>query len=419
MRLQSWGSLVLGLAMTGSATAQPSGPMRLGGERASPTQDKEQTGAAAPKRPSGPMRLGGRKEKDRDTRTFGEGRGQEIDPSVLEPKRLIKELKLEWQQKDELEQIFREYNAAIADLRRESGASDTQREKERLEQEWKSARAARDTRRAAEIYAKLRELRTSVSDEEKQYRELLIEEIEKILDDGQKQQFRDMLRPGSKRGRGVGPLDDPKVLFQCLQQIKVQDYQKTQLEQAKRIYDDEIKRRGKYLRPEEEKGLRKRLFDEVMMILDDEQEKELKRVHARMGGPGASGRSVDVNDPRQLQYAIMRLNATKHRLSTDQSTEIRRIQKQYMQELRGLPRDDPEARRRADEQVAQQVLAVLTSEQQEAVKEMEMPAGRFMRGRGDRSSRVRGRYGRDRDSDDEDAYGRGRRRSRSRDSRGY
>jgi len=366
------------------------------------------------------MRLGGRKDRDRDHRTFGQGRGQEIDSSVLDPKRLTKELKLEWQQKEEMEQIFREYNAAVADLRRQSSGSDTKGEKERLEQELKSARAARDTRRAAEIYAKLRELRTSVSDEEKEYRELLIEEIEKILDDGQKQQFRDMLRPGSNRGRSVGPLDDPKVLFQCLQQIKLQDYQKTQIEQAKRFYDDEIKRRGKHLRPEEEKELRKRLLDEVLRILDDEQEKELKRVHAKMGGPGASGRAIDVNNPVQLQYAITRLNATKHRLSKDQGGEIKRIQKQYMQELRGLPRDDPEARRRVDEQVAQQVLAVLTYEQQEALKGIEMPAGRFMRGRGDRSSRYRGRHGRDRDGGFDDGSDRGeRRRSRGRSSRSY
>ena len=52
------------------------------------------------------MRLGGRKDKDRDLRKYGQGRGQEIDPSVLDPKRLTKELKLEWQQKEEMEQIF-------------------------------------------------------------------------------------------------------------------------------------------------------------------------------------------------------------------------------------------------------------------------------------------------------------------------
>jgi len=318
-----------------------------------------------------------------DVRGFGSGRGQQIDPSVLDPKVLDKELKLEWKQKEEIEQIFREYEVAVAELRRKSRDGQAEREKERLEQDLKIARQARDTQRAAEILAKLREFRTDVSDEEREMREQLIEEIEKVLDEGRKVQFHRLLRPGAAGGPPP-PLDDPKVLFQCVEQVKVQPYQKDQLDMIKRRAEEEIERRtrsGITLPPEEEKMFRKRLLDEVLAVLDDEQEKQLRAVHAQMAGPGGGGGSIDLKDPRQLYFAIMQLNNTKDRLDPQQTTEMNRLRSEYYQQLRNVPRDDQEARHRLEEQLCQQILALLKPEQRAAIENMETPAGRFMRRR--------------------------------------
>jgi hypothetical protein len=309
---------------------------------------------------------------------------------------LEKELKLEWKQKDEIEQIFKEYEMALADLKRKLQGNQAQMERERLEQQLKMARQARDTHQAVEILGKLRELSTSISEEERDMREQLIEEIEKVLNEGQKQQFRQMLRPGA--GGNLPPLDDPKVLFQCLAQVKVEAFQKNQLDDMKKRYDDDVQRRssmGQNTPPDEEKMLRKRLYDDVMIVLNDEQKGQLKAAHARMGGQGGAGGGtrVDTKNPFQLQFAVMRLNSTNNRLTTQQNEQLERIRKDYREQFRSL-QNDPEGRRRMDEQVSEQILSVLTPEQKEAVENMEMPAGRFggsrrMGGAGDTDGRMR------------------------------
>ncbi len=348
------------------------------------------------------MRLGSdqdRRSGNVDVRGFGGGRGQEINTKVLDPRILEKELKLEWKQKDEVEQIFREYEAAVDDLRKKSQGNQNQMEKERLEQELKMARQSRDVQRAAEILGKLREFRTDVSDEEREMREQLIEEIEKVLNEGQKIQFRRMLRP-SEAGGAPPPLEDPKVLFQCLEQVKLQPFQKTQLDQLKKQHDDDMQRRtqmGQKMSPEEEKMVQKRLMDQVLMVLDDEQEKELRAVHARMGGGATAGSvPVDMKNPRALQFALMQLNNTNNRLDQQQMTEMSRIRSEYYRQLRET-RDDEDARARLDEQVSQQIVNLLRPEQKEALEKMQVPSSPFMGGRfgrsdrdGRRSDRMRG-----------------------------
>ncbi len=410
MRWQRMGKWALSLAIAVPAMAQPAGPIRTGDDRSGSGDDRGRgtVGGGAP-RAGGPMRIGddGRRGPAH-MRGYGAGRGQQIDKSILDPKRLAEELKLEWRQKQDIEQLFREYKSALDDLRRQHSGSGAEQKKKQLEMELKSARAARDTQRANEIWRELRELRTSAADEERQYQEMLIEEIEKILDDGQKVQFRQLLRGGSDRGHAAGPLDDPKVLAQCLQQVKLQDYQKSQLEQIRKRYEQDVKLRGENMRPEDEKMMRKRLLDEVLMVLDDEQEKQLRAAHAKLGGPGAGGGPIDLSNPGHLYYALGRLRTTKHRLSKEQDTEISRLRRQFMMDLRNLPRGDADARDRANEQLGQQILMVLTPEQREAIEEMEMPAGRSM---GRRGSRFGPR------STDDDRRDRGSRRDRYRRDR--
>lgn len=377
------------------ALAQPAGPPRLGDDRRAggPPRVGDDRGASGQARtpgvaqPSGTE--GGQPGEDRDRghrhrRGFGGGRGQEIDPSVLDPKVLEKELKLEWNQKQEIEQIFREYEAAMADVRRKATDQQGQREKERLEQELKTARMARDTRRAEEIWEKLRDLRTDVSEEEREMREILIEEIEKALNEGQKTQFRRMLRPNAPgSGPATGPLDDPAVLFQCVQQVKLQDYQKPQLEQIKKQYEEEMQRRsqgGVKMSPEEEKIMRKRLLDDVLMVLDDQQEKQLKEVHSRMSGPGGGGGTIDMKNMGQLRFAIYRLSSTSHRLTQQQQTELQQVDSEYRQQLRNVM-SDAQARQRLDEEFADKVANLLTPEQKEEISKMQAPAGRFGGGR--------------------------------------
>jgi hypothetical protein len=391
MKSEMLGSLVLGLFVMCPVLAQPANPPRLGDDRRQ-TDQQQQPGVAGGSQPggldrpggSGPPRLGsdpGHSEhgpRNIDTRGFGSGRGQQIDTSVLDPKVLEKELKLDWKQKDEVEQIFREYQAAVADLKRKSQGDQRQRERERLEQELKMARQARDTQRAAEILNKLREFRTDASDEEREMREQLIEEIEKVLDEGRKAQFRRMLRPGA--GGAPPPLDDPKVLFQCVQQIKLQEYQKPQLEGIKKRAEEEMQRRsqgGQSMQPEEEKMFRKRVMDEVFAVLTPDQEKELQAVHARMGGDqGAGGGTpIDLKDMQQLRYAIMQLRSTPNRLDQQQETEMRQLQMDYFQEFRN--RRDEQSRKQLDEEFSQKILNLLKQEQKEAIENMQMPTGRF------------------------------------------
>ena len=388
MRWRVYGSLVLGLALTSWGFAQAAGPPRVGDDRAvKDKQDSADDDRGRGKPRGGPMRLGDDSRRDpKKQRGYGEGRGQEINASVLDPKVLTEELKLEWQQKTEVEQIFREYEAAKADLRKGFGGGNVEQEKKRLEQDLKAARASQDRRKASEIWAELRKLRTSAADEERELQEMLIEEIEKALDDGQKVQFRRMLRPEKDRGRGVGPLDDPKVLFMCLKQVKLEDYKKTQIDRIKRDYEEQAKYRGRDVRPEEDKRIREQLLNEVKMVLNEDQWKDLERVHTKMGGPGAGGGPIDLTDPKQLQFAVMSLNTTKHRLTKEQNTDIARLRGEYMKELRQLDRKDPSARERLDERLAQDVTMLLTPEQQDAIKDMKMPAGRF----GRKSRRPRG-----------------------------
>ena len=388
MKWQSWGSLVLGLAMGASAWAQPLGGVRSDdNDRAS--GDRDRRGRSADKRSAGPMRLGDSSPRGPagKTRGFGGGRGQKIDPSVLKPERLIKELKLEYQQGQEVEKIFREYNAAVAEVKQKHVAGDLKREQERLERDLKSARQMGDTQRAKDIWTKLNELRRSADDDMAQMQEMLIEEIEKILDDGQKVQFRQMLRPGNDRGRRAGPLHDPQVLAQCLQQVKLEDYQKTRLEQIRRDYEERVKYR-KDMRPEEKEQMQKQALNEVMMLLNDKQKEELQRAHTKMSGPGAGGGKVDLTDARQFYHAIRSLSKTENRLSREQQTEMGKIRMEFYKEMRNLPKGDDEARKRHNEQMMQEMLNVLTPEQQEAIKEMEMPAGRFRGRRGGRGGRT-------------------------------
>jgi hypothetical protein len=394
MKREMLGTLVLGLFVVCPVFGQPANPPRLGDDRRQTDQQQQpgvvggiQSGGLDRPGGSGPPRLGSdtdrgdRGRRNIDQRGFGSGRGQQIDTSVLDPKVLEKELKLDWKQKDEVEQIFREYQAALADVKRKSQGDQRQHERERLEQELKMARQARDTQRAAELFNKLREFRTDVSDEEREMREQLIEEIEKALNEGQKAQFRRMLRPGA--GGAPPPLDDPKVLFQCLQQVKLQEYQKPQLEGIKRRADDEVQRRtqgGHAVQPEEEKMFRKRVMDEVLAVLTPDQEKELQAVHARMGGDqGAGGGTpIDMKDMQQLRYAIMQLRSTSNRLDQQQETEMRRLQMEYFQELRN--RRDEQSHKQLDEEFSQKVLNLLKPEQRDAIENMQMPTGRFTGG---------------------------------------
>ncbi len=380
MKWQSWGSLALGLAMGASAWAQPLGDVRPGNDN--------RTSGSSGRRSAGPMRLGDSSPRGpgAKVRGFGGGRGQEIDPSVLKPERLIKELKLDYQQQRDVEQIFREYNAALAEVKQKHAAGDLKREQERLERDLKSARQTGDTQRAKDIWAKLNELRRSAEDDMNQMQEMLIEEIEKVLDDGQKVQFRQMLRPGNDRGLRIGPLHDPKVLGMCLQQVKLEDYQKTRIQQIHRDYEERLKYR-KDIRPEEKEQMQKQGLSEVMMLLNEEQKEQLERAYTRMSGPGAGGGKVDLTDARQFYHAVRALAKTEHRLSQEQQTEMGRIRMESYKEMRNLPRGDEEARKRHSEQMIQQMLNVLTPEQQEALKNMDMPAGRFREGR--RSGRDR------------------------------
>ncbi len=411
----------VGFLAVGSVWAQ-GGPMRLGGNNASNAAGAQPGAAAGPaaapgRGPGGPMRLGDDSRRNRlNKRGYGRGKGQEIDTKVLDPKILKEELALEYNQEREVEQIFREYEAALRDLKMAYKQGNTQQEMKRLEQDLEMARRANDVQRSKEIWSKLAELRRSEHEEEQQYQEMLIEEIEKVLDDGQRVQFRRMLRPDRKGGKVVGPLDDPKVLAACLKQIEVEDYQKGQLQRIQKDYQEQLKMRGKDIRPEEEKMMRERLLNEVKMVLTEEQREQLERVHARMGGTGTIGQEADLKNPYQLMYALRSLNATSHRLSGEQWQMVREAQVRYKQELQNLPKDDEMGRERVGEQTCQEVISRLTPEQQEALKEAKIPAG-MMRGRSrdrdddHRRGRSRGgRYGRSRGgSDYDDDRTRGRR----------
>ncbi|MBN1342611.1 MAG: hypothetical protein JXQ73_08030 [Phycisphaerae bacterium] len=420
MRFRCWESLLLSLTMAAAAAAQPLNVGSDAGGGAAKTPEKPAVATPPRPTPGGPMRLGDEGRKGIDSRRgFGQGRGQEIDKSALDPKRLEEELKLEWRQKEEIQQIFREYEAAIRDIRQQHQGGSSEQERRRLEQDLKAARQSRDTQRAAEIMKQMADLRTSASDEEQQYQEILIEEIDKVLDENQRTQFHRMLRPKDPRNQVRGPLEDPEVLFECLKEVKLEEYQKGQIERIQKDSQDELKRRGQQMQPDEKKMLGERVLREVLTILNDDQEKQLRQVHAKMGGPGAGGGPIDLSDPMQLQYAIGRLNTTKDRLSAEQNTELMRIRRDYFQELRSLPRDDENGRKRLSEQVSQQVMTLLTPEQQEAVKGMEAPAGRYSRsgrhrdrdrsGRGDDDVRPTERSRESRSSD----------RSRSREDRPY
>ncbi len=411
MVTRCFGSAILSAALAVPVLAQAPRPMNVGNEGGSTPKAGPQgaptMGAGGPRR--GPMRIG---DSRRNVRGFGSGRGQTIDKSVLDPKRLTEELSLEFQQQQDIEQIFREYNAALQDVRRQHRGDDQKRKLEQLERDLEAARQSRDTRRANEIWQQMMELRKSASDEEQQLQEILIEEIEKMLDEGQRVQFRQMLR-GGKNGPRVGPLEDPEVLFSCLDKVKVEDYQKPQLEQIERRYKDDMKRRGKDMLPAEKKMMGEQLLREVLMVLNDEQEEQLRRVHSKMSGPGAGGGPVDLEDPRQLQIALMKLNTTKNRLNDDQEQRVKELRMRYMKEVREARGDDM-ARERLNEQLSRDLMMILTPEQQEAIKNMQMPAGRFSgrdRDRSDRRRYRRSRSGRSHNGEATNSYddrGRGR-----------
>lgn len=402
MRIAWLCGLTVGFLASSAAPAQPK-PMRLGEDRnqgPGVAQPGAPAASTAGRAPAGPMRLGDDSRRNRlNQRGYGRGKGQKIDTKVLDPKVLKEELGLEFDQEREIEQIFREYEAALRDLKMTYRQGNTQQEVKRLEQELESARRSSDVNRSKEIWSKLAELRKSEHEEEQQYQEMLIEEIEKVLDEGQRVQFRRMLRPDRDRGKVVGPLSDPKVLAECLKQIKLEDYQKGQLERIQRDYQEQVKMRGKDIRPDEEKMMRERMLNEVKMVLNEDQREQLERVHARMGGTGTIGEKADLTNPMQLMFALRKLNATSSRLDRDQWQMVREAQARYAEEIKNLPKDDEMGRERIGEQVCQEVISRLTPDQQEALKDVKIPAG-MMRGRGSR------------DRDDNDY-----RRGRSRDNR--
>ncbi len=114
------------------------------------------------------------------------------------------------------------------------------------------------------------------------------QEVMKVLDERQKQELQALAQKGPA---ALGPMMRPRALEQALEHIQLRPDQQSKIDAIKQRYQTDRQAAGKDRRAQADLG--RKVVQEVMGVLDDEQKKELAkhaRAKGRKGGEGRKGR---------------------------------------------------------------------------------------------------------------------------------
>jgi hypothetical protein len=200
-------------------------------------------------------------------RKAGRGAG---DP-LTNVEKLTETLKLDAGQQTQLKQLITEYQQAQK-AAQEKTPQDIRDKEQSLRDQMKQARQAKDREKMKELekqYAELRKTNPATAEMGK-LRQQLVGEIEKILRDDQKQEFRKLYPPK------VPALANGKLLEEALNTLQLRADQQTTISALLDRYKTDLR-----ALPKGQRGaaveLNQKLADEVLKVLDQTQKDQLMK----------------------------------------------------------------------------------------------------------------------------------------------
>jgi len=192
------------------------------------------------------------------------------DP-LTDQTRLTEMLKLDAGQETQLKQLLTEYEQALKDLKNKTPQDIRDRRRD-LEQQMREARRNKDKQKAAELAKQMAELaKTDPQAQERiRLRTQLVAEIEKILREDQKQEFR-------KHFSAKGPLfQNPRHLEEALKTIQLRPDQQANINALFERYRTDRQSVPKD-QPKALIELNQKLANDVFNLLDQDQKDQLMK----------------------------------------------------------------------------------------------------------------------------------------------
>ncbi len=299
-----------------------------------------------------------------------QGKGAPAD-ALTNIDKLTEALKLDATQQTQIKQILAEFEEAKKTAESKT-PQDVRNRRNELLQQMREAQRNRDKQKTQEIGKQLRELGKTdpAMSEMAGLRSQLTQEIEKVLREDQKQEFRKLI-PGARKGGAS--LRSPQMMRMCLAKLQLRPDQKAEIAKIEQASRDAYKALDKGAGPAKKAEIGQKYYDDVMKVLDAAQKQQLEQIAAEMGSlAGAAA----LSSPKLLEDALKTIQ-----LRPDQQTTITALFDRYKTDRKAVAKDAAAAGDLSQKLITD-VLAALDQPQKEQIAKWHPAGGGHKGGKG-------------------------------------
>lgn len=272
---------------------------------------------------------------------------------------LVDELQLTAEQQTQVDQIAQQYFQEMRDQRQNGPASEETRqamEKMRtLRRDLREAQAAGDQPKVDQLNKELEDLRQQGPGAKQ--REELLAKIEPILTPEQLQKY-NQIKEQLLQGRGAVDLTNPAILGRAVHSLQLTEEQRGKIDELFEQYRTGRAQAGREVEAPEQQELGKKLYDDVLKVLTEEQVAQLKRWRPQ------ADVTLMLRNPRVLKRLVDRLE-----LTDEQKTEIQALYDRLESDQRNLSPSNMDARQELGQKFHDDVMKLLTDEQKQQVQQ--------------------------------------------------
>ncbi len=265
--------------------------------------------------------------------------------------RLSKQLSLDAGQQQQIKPLIEEYTHCREQVIAKTPQDVRERDRD-LRKEMAEARKDKDKEKIEDLRKQRQELRKTdpTAQEVTKLRQELVDKIEPLLRDDQKERLRKLARmPGKPSLKNLG------FLRRCVMELELRPDQRAELKKIEKEYGEATKELGKDAAPEKRQELSKQCCEEIMKILDAGQKQQLDQIAKKMPAkPSPLTRSA-----KALGKALESIE-----LRPDQQTSIDALKERYQDDRRAAGKDR-RAQMQLNRKLVEDVMKLLDDDQKE------------------------------------------------------